>query len=322
MNAARLLGVAACLAPLAMCAQGGGACATIAFPGAGQTLPFVEKAYMIGAVPRGILAVTVQGREVRTYRTGAWATQVDVTEGTNTVCVAIPGFSTNHVFCVAKRPPPPSGGVDAPKEKTWTKLEYCGDVPKPHPAGKKPHEITIVVDPGHGGADTGAISPHGLYEKNANLLQAEALRRELESRGYRVLMTREDDVALVLTERPRLAHTGNADAFISIHHNAPAANGDAAATRYTSVYSWNPLGERLAGALAGRMTDALAAEMPSKGTLHANFAVTRNPEIPSCLVEVDFITSPAGEEAVFNNARRAEVANAIADGVDDWVASR
>ena len=52
--------------------------------------------------------------------------------------------------------------------------------------------------------------------------------------------------------------------------------------------------------------------------MHANFAVTRNPEIPSCLVEADFVTSPAGEESIWNAARRRLVAEAIADGIDGW----
>ena len=297
------------------------AAVAIAFPSANQRLPFVERAYMIGSVPRGTASVVVQGREVEVYRTGAWATLVDVAEGTNTITVAAGDFSTNHVFVVGARPKPrPPSAAPAP-EKKWEKLEYCGDVPKPHPSGKTPQEIAVVIDPGHGGGDTGAVSPHGLFEKNANLLQAEALRAELAARGYRVLMTREDDVALVLGERPRLAHAENADAFISIHHNAPAANGDAAKARWNAVYSWNPLGERLAAAIAGRLSDAFAGEMPSKGSLHANFAVTRNPEIPSCLVEVDFITSPAGEEAIFNHAHRLEAAIAIADGFEDWLRS-
>lgn len=295
------------------------AAVTIAFPAANQKLPFVEKAYMIGAVPRGTSAIVVQGKPVEVYRTGAWATMVDVAEGTNTVDVTFGDFTTNHVFSVEARPKPVPPSTNVAPPKVWTKLEYCKDEPKPHPFGKLPSEITIVIDPGHGGSDTGAISPHGLFEKNANLLQAEALRTELASRGFRVLMTREEDVALVLVDRPRLAHAENADAFISVHHNAPAANGNAPKARWTAVYSWNPLGEKLSEAISSRLGDALADEITSKGPLHANFAVTRNPEIPSCLVEVDFITSPAGEEAIFNHAHRIEVAIAIADGVEDWL---
>jgi N-acetylmuramoyl-L-alanine amidase len=52
--------------------------------------------------------------------------------------------------------------------------------------------------------------------------------------------------------------------------------------------------------------------------MHANFAVTRNPEIPSCLVEADFVSSPEGEEAIWNAERRARMAKAIAAGIDDW----
>lgn len=283
---------------------------------------------MIGAVERGTTSLTIQGQEVEIYRTGAWATMVDVVEGTNVVeCTytritpsgdGTVTYTTNHVFNVAKKPAPLA--LDAPPlpEKKWEKLEYASDTPREHPTGHTPDEITIVIDPGHGGTDTGALSPHGLYEKNANLILAKAVRDALSARGFRVLMTRENDRTLVLTERPRLAHSENADAFVSIHHNAPAANKDPRTARYTAVYSWNPLGEKLAEAVAVRMSDALDGEIPSKGSLHANFAVTRNPEIPSCLIEVDFITSPEGEEAIFNHARQQFLANAIADGIKDW----
>ena len=60
--------------------------------------------------------------------------------------------------------------------------------------------------------------------------------------------------------------------------------------------------------------------MKNNGVSRANYAVTRNPEIPSCLIEVDFITSPEGEEASWNPVRRRRVAAAIADGIDDWAA--
>jgi N-acetylmuramoyl-L-alanine amidase len=57
----------------------------------------------------------------------------------------------------------------------------------------------------------------------------------------------------------------------------------------------------------------------NNGVQKANYAVTRNPEIPSCLVEVDFITSPEGEEASWNPERRRRIAHAVASGIDDWV---
>ena len=278
---------------------------------------------MIGAVPRGVTNLTVQAKNVPIYRTGAWATMVDVVEGTNMVEIVYGSTMTNHTFFVGKKPKVVALDSDtvvvkAP-EKVWEKLDYCADEPLPHPAGKKAEDILIYIDPGHGGADTGALSPHGFFEKDANLLQAKALRKELLSRGYNVRMTREDDIALVLTERPRDATRQKADAFISIHHNAPGVGQDAATARHVAVYSWNDIGKVLSDSIISRLSQALDGEVPSKGSLHANFAVTRNPEIPSVLVEVDFITHPEGEEAVFDHVRRAWVARAIADGIADWV---
>jgi len=66
------------------------------------------------------------------------------------------------------------------------------------------------------------------------------------------------------------------------------------------------------------MASDFEGEFKSNGTMHANFAVTRNPEIPSCLVEVDFVTSPEGEEAIWNVARRKRIAKSIALGIDAW----
>lgn len=283
---------------------------SIAFPRAGERVAHVEKCYMIGAVEPGRATISVQGREVGVYRTGAWATLVDVVEGTNRIDVA----GSNHWFVVSGKPAPSASG----KPREFKKLPYAGDSPRPHPAGRSRSEITIVVDPGHGGADPGALSPHGIEEKDANLRLAAAFRGELERRGYKVAMTRTSDEELALVDRPRLAHRLNADAFISIHHNAPPIMRNPSGIRYSAVYAWNDIGERLALKLSRRLAEALAGEIPDKGVRRANFAVVRNPEIPSCLLEIDFITDPAGEEASWNPERRRRVAEALADGVDDW----
>ena len=66
------------------------------------------------------------------------------------------------------------------------------------------------------------------------------------------------------------------------------------------------------------MAACLEGKVKSNGVLHANYAVTRNPEIPSCLIEVDFITVPEGELDSWNHERSKKVALAIADGLDDW----
>lgn len=294
----------------------------VAFPKPGERLPAVDHAYIIGAVAKGDTNVVVKGVSVPVYRTGAWATLVDVKEGSNDVSVVSQSGETTRVWFRVAKKPVAVPGAEPPPEKKWEKLEYAKDEAKEPPTNRAPHEITVVIDPGHGGSDTGARSPHGFCEKDANLLTARCVRDELAAMGYNVLMTRDDDSFPALYDRPKVAHENNADAFVSIHHNAPPYDKDPNVMRYHAVYSWNPIGERLAAAINAKMSEALGATLRSNGTMHANFAVTRNPEIPSCLVEVDFVTSPAGEEAIWSAERRARVGRAIAAGIADWCAGK
>ena len=296
---------------------------SVAFPAEGSKLPYLKECYMIGAVPRGVTNLVVQGRPVDIYHTGAWVTMVDLVEGTNSVEIVANGEKTNRCFSVAMNPRPVKStefAHTAPaKEKPYEKLQYAADVPAEHPAGRSPGEMLVFIDPGHGGVDTGTLSPHGFTEKDANLRVAREVRNALLQKGYRVEMTRDSDVAIDLYERPRKAHELKADAFVSIHHNSPGYGSDPRKVRYHTVYSWNTLGEGLAAEINARMAETLDGDIPNKGPLHANFAVTRSPEIPSCLVEVDFITTPRGEEDAWSNPRRKAIGRAIADGIADWL---
>ena len=280
---------------------------SIVFPPEGAKLPSLSRCYVMGAADGG------ETLNVPLHSSGAWATVVDVVPGTNVVEVG----GVKRTFVVGSLESKESLG----SQKLYKKLEYAADTPKPHPDGKKPEEITVVLDAGHGGRDTGALSPHGLPEKDANLRLAKAVRDELIKRGYKVVMTREDDETIELYDRPKVAHTANADLFVSIHHNAPGYAADPFGLRYQAVYAWNELGERLAKAINA----SLAAADPglrNEGVLHANFAVTRNPEIPSCLIEADFITHPDGECAAWDASRRPRLAAAIADGIAVWAGLR
>ena len=196
---------------------------------------------------------------------------------------------------------------------TYTKLDYLPDDPLAHPTNISPSTITVCIDPGHGGSAKGAVSYSGLLEKDINLMLANDIRYALTNAGFRVVMTREDDRDVDLFARPAVAIMNDCDLFVSVHHNAPGPGKDPLKVRYKSVYSWNPLGQRLADSIAGRWKCV---------SLHANFAVTRNPEIPSCLIEADFITHPDGECAAWDFARRPAIAAAIADGIADWVAGK
>lgn len=188
------------------------------------------------------------------------------------------------------------------------------------PSGKKASEIKILVDPGHGGSDTGALSPHGFFEKNANLLQAVEVADALRKAGFDVRMTRTDDSFPSLYARPQEAYDWRADAFISVHHNATPPQTNPSVARYTATFGYDLRGLALAGAVQERIAKAIP-EVRNKGVQRKSLAVCRNPAVPSCLIEVDFINCPEGEDAVFGEgaaARRKRVAEAVAVGVKDW----
>lgn len=104
---------------------------------------------------------------------------------------------------------------------------------RPYPARRPPGRI-VAIDPGHGGVDPGAISPHGLYEKTITLATARELAHLLEASGrYRPLLTRRRDVFVPLRERVARARAGRAELFLSIHADALPN----AALRGLSVYT-------------------------------------------------------------------------------------
>lgn len=282
---------------------------TIALPKEGSSLPSLSRVYMNGATTPGTTNVIVQGRDVAVHPTGGWVTMIDVHPGTNVVVVG----DAVRSFTVAPKPIVGEGANGAVPQPVPVKLPYAADIPKTNNITK-----TIVLDPGHGGAATGTISPHSLPEKDANLRLARAVAKELKALGFHPLLTREDDRDISLYDRPKIAHAVGADAFISIHHNAPGFGTDPRKVRYHTVYAWNEIGARLAESVNRSMSAALGTTLRSNGVMTNDFVVTRNPEIPSCLIEADFITTPEGELASWNPARRRLLATSIARGIAIW----
>lgn len=112
------------------------------------------------------------------------------------------------------------------------------------------HPRIVALDPGHGGIDPGAISPHGVYEKNLTLPTARELARLLDATGrYRTMLTRRGDTFVSLRERVARARANHAELFLSIHADA-LPDG---AMRGLSVYTLSDqASDRIAAALAIR----------------------------------------------------------------------
>ncbi|MBI3975828.1 MAG: N-acetylmuramoyl-L-alanine amidase [Armatimonadetes bacterium] len=173
----------------------------------------------------------------------------------------------------------------------------------------------VVIDPGHGGKDPGAIGPTGLMEKHVTLDIGLRVRRLLVEDGIRVIMTRESDLFIELADRPRIGRERGGTVFVSLHANAStrtAVNG-------AETYYLTPLSLSLAQMIQDELTRTLA--LPSRGIKTANFLVLRdNATMPTVLVEVAFISHPQEEARLREEAFRERIAAAVARGITRFLA--
>ena len=175
-------------------------------------------------------------------------------------------------------------------------------------------QTVVVIDPGHGGRDPGAVGIGGIQEKVINTTISNRVRQRLQEAGLTVLMTREGDQWVDLDARAQFANRARADAFVSIHANAismarPEVNG--LETYYLAS------GERLARSIHNsvlRNTD-----MRDRGVRQARFYVLRHTTMPAVLVETGFVTG-AEDAARFRNPTAVnQIADGIARGILDYL---
>lgn len=166
------------------------------------------------------------------------------------------------------------------------------------------NNFKIVIDPGHGGKDPGAIS-NGLKEKDINLKISKALKEELLRDGFTVKLTREDDRFLSLKERSDIGNSFKGDLFISIHCNS-SLNTDASGTE---VFIYNlknretkALGERIA------LEISKSLNLKNRGVKEGNFAVLRCTKMKAVLIETAFLSNREDSKKLKENFRLFSVA--------------
>jgi N-acetylmuramoyl-L-alanine amidase len=198
----------------------------------------------------------------------------------------------------------------------------------------------VVLDPGHGGNDKGAISPRNVHEKLVVLDVSKRIKAKLEARGIKVELTRDSDRALDLSARCRKAAALQADLFVSVHANA-TANRNVRGTetfvlslpdRYSSnsYGSGKPPSSTYTGnrydianmALGFRIHQNLvkATGQEDRGVKRARFEVLRNAPCPAALVEMAFLSNAKDEAMVIDPAGRDRIARGIADGIVAYLA--
>jgi N-acetylmuramoyl-L-alanine amidase len=220
-----------------------------------------------------------------------------------------------------------------------------------------PTPLLVVIDPGHGGKDPGAIGGKGLQEKEVVLDIGHRLRKLLEQQGHRVLMTRRGDTFISLDDRARIANREAADLYISIHANSnPKRNVEGveiyllgratdAAARETAarenggdevqlndleqIFNDMALDYRInhSISLAHQTRDAFVRTVGKRyrvvdlGVKRAPFYVLMKSSMPSILAEVSFISNPQEEARLRQRAYRQHVAEALYEGIRRYLAS-
>jgi N-acetylmuramoyl-L-alanine amidase len=219
---------------------------------------------------------------------------------------------------------------------------------------------TVVIDPGHGGRDPGALGPTGVREKDVVLDLGLRLKRLIEERlRVKVIMTRSEDVFVPLEERTAIANRHKADFFISLHVNAapksravgfetyflsrePSDRGArASAVRENMVLNLEGVGPeeqrglkavlwdlaqtfyvRESSELAERLLNELGQilKVDNRGVKSAPFFVLMGAAMPSVLVEMAFITNPKEERKLERDQYRQQVAEALLVGIAEFKA--
>jgi N-acetylmuramoyl-L-alanine amidase len=171
----------------------------------------------------------------------------------------------------------------------------------------------IVVDPGHGGRQNGAISPWGIKEKELNLEIAKNLYELLILNGCLVIMTRTEDVEISLEERVAIANLNKADIFVSIHNNSLPANPK---IKGTETYYYTYFSKPLAIAIQKNLTEETG--LVNRGVKTAGFVVIKKTNIPAVLVEVGYLTNKEDEEKLRDSEFKKKVALGIFRGIKEY----
>jgi len=268
----------------------------------------------------------------------------------------IPGLTVKAALPPREEPPPERGNAAA-KARELRSAARKAPASVAAQLGLKMRRV--VIDPGHGGRDTGAIGPRGVREKDVALAIARTLAARLRALGFKVILTRKDDSYVSLDERTRIANQARADLFVSVHCNAARRRTLAGVETWTLNVASDRYATRLATfenadaertvsdlrlILADLATRANASDardlaesvqsslvrnlrarvgrVEDHGVKQALFYVLLGAHMPAILVETGFISNPAEEARLRSRKYQTGTAEAIARGLKEFVDGR
>jgi N-acetylmuramoyl-L-alanine amidase len=177
---------------------------------------------------------------------------------------------------------------------------------RPGPKGFK----TVIIDAGHGGKDSGAVSRHtGQMEKDLAFDTAKRIARNL-SRDFKIVMVRSNDTFVELDDRVDFANRYGDAILVSVHYNSGPA-----AIRGPETYYWRVDSHGLAVRCQRAMKSVSPAESGSRGLVRRRMRLTRNPEIPCVLLEGGYLSHAAESRLVATPDYRQKLADALATAI-------
>ena len=199
------------------------------------------------------------------------------------------------------------------------------DVPKVEKPKKPKEKPTIssmkkvVLDAGHGGADSGAIAIGGrLYEKDLNLDVAKLVQEKLMKKNIYVYMTRTKDETLTLEDRVNYSNEINPDIFVSIHANSTVKEDTyGLETHYFKDNSYN-LAQIVHNNFAS-YKNLKKWETIDRGVIKSRFYVINHTEAPAILIEMGFISNKEEKEKLDKKGRKEDIADSIVDGILEYL---
>jgi N-acetylmuramoyl-L-alanine amidase len=181
--------------------------------------------------------------------------------------------------------------------------------PGPILVPRAPSECVVVLDAGHGGSDPGAVRAD-IQEKDITLGIIEKLKKILEAKGARVVLTRHDDTFVSLEDRVKITNQVGPNLFLSVHINSLESTSNIFGIE---TYFQTPLSHPLAERVHASLVAGLGA--PDRNIRRARFYVINHTPVPAILAEVGYITNKAERDRLISSDYQQKVASALARGV-------
>ena len=184
-------------------------------------------------------------------------------------------------------------------------------IQQPRPTTKQTYfksKKLIIIDPGHGGIDSGAIKA-GINEKDINLDVSKLIAQILTQKGYKVELTRWDDRTMSLEERVEFSDKRRAELFVSVHVNSSVSSDP----NGIETHWWTDDGYKLAQVVQDELTKKVKAE--DRGLIKSKFYVINHTKAKSILVEIGFISNDNERGELVTQSRKQKTADGIAEGI-------